>query len=382
MFFQVKVKKEDQNFFRFLWWSNGDLTQEPQEHCMTVHLFGAGSSPGCSNFALKRTAEDGEREFGARAAEALKKNLYVDDALKSVPTEKDAIELIQAVKGMCAKGGFNLTKFVSNSREVMMSVPPEDRAKEIKGLDLSIDKLPIERALSVHWCIESDAFKFRIELKDKPCTRRGILATISTIFDPLGLIAPVVLVGKQILQEICHGKDWDEPIDGEVLAKWERWRSQLPLLKQLDIAINFKPLHFGRIVTTQLHNISDASQSGYGQCSYLRLVDENGRIHCSLVLGKARVARLRSVTIPRLELRAATVSVRVANVLKEVLDYEELQDFHWTDSKVVSDSSVTNLEDSMYTLQIESSSSVTKRHPTTGDMWSLNPTRQMKDQGE
>ena len=166
---------------------------------MTVHLFGAGSSPGCSNFALKRTAEDGEREFGARAAEALKKNFYVDDALKSVPTEKDAIELIQAVKGMCAKGGFNLTKFVSNSREVMMSVPPEDRAREIKGLDLSIDKLPIERALGVHWCIESDAFKFRIELKDKPCTRRGILATISTIFDPLGLIAPVVLVGKQIL---------------------------------------------------------------------------------------------------------------------------------------------------------------------------------------
>ena len=80
-----------------------------------------------------------------------------------------------------------------------MSVPPEERAKEMKNLDLSIDKLPIERALGVHWCIESDAFKFRIELKDKPCTRRGILATISKIFDPLGLIAPVILVGKQIL---------------------------------------------------------------------------------------------------------------------------------------------------------------------------------------
>ena len=320
MFFQVKVKKEDQNFFRFLWWPDGNLTQEPQEYCMIVHLFGAGSSPGCSNFALKRTAEDGEKEFGARAAETPKKNVYVDDALKSVPTEKDAIELVQALKRMCAKGGFNLTKFVSNSREVMMSVSPEDRAKEIKGL--SIDKLPIERALGVHWCIESDAFKFRIELKDKPCTRRGILATVSTIFDPLGLIAPVVLVGKQILQEICHGKGWDEPIDGEVLAKWERWRSQLPLLEQLDIPRNFKPPHFGRIVTAQLHNMSDASQTGYGQCSYLRLVDENSRIHCSLVLGKARVAPLRSVTIPRLELTAATVSVRVASVLKEELDYK------------------------------------------------------------
>ena len=92
---------------------------------------------------------------------------------------------------------------------------------------------------------------------------------------------------------------------------------------------------FGRIVASQLHNMSDASQTGYGQCSYLRLVDGNGRIHCSLVLGKACEAPLRSVTIPRLELTAATISVRVASVLKEELDYEELQDFYWTDTKVV-----------------------------------------------
>ena len=94
----------------------------------------------------------------------------------------------------------------------------------------------------------------------------------------------------------------------------------MPLLKQLDIARNFKPLHFGRVVTVHLHNMSDASQTGYWQCSYLRLVDENGRIPCSLVLGKARVAPLTSVTILRLELTSATVSVRVANVLKEELD--------------------------------------------------------------
>ena len=149
MFFQFNVPKEDQNFLCFLRWLNGDLTQKPQEYCMTVHPFGAGSSPGCSNFALKSTAEDGERELGARAAETLRKNFYVDDALRSVPTEKDAVELIQAVTEMYAKGGFKLTKFVCNSRKVMMSVPAEDRAKQIKGLDLGSDKLPIDRALGV-----------------------------------------------------------------------------------------------------------------------------------------------------------------------------------------------------------------------------------------
>ena len=100
---------------------------------MTVHLFGGGSSPGCSNFALKCTAEDGENEFGVKAAETVKKNFYVGDLLKSLPTEEEAIEVIHDVKNMCAKGGFNLTKFVSNSRRVIMSVLPKDRAKEIKS---------------------------------------------------------------------------------------------------------------------------------------------------------------------------------------------------------------------------------------------------------
>ena len=164
--------------------------------------------------------------------------------------------------------------------------------------------------MGVEWCIESDTFKFRIELKDKPCTYRGILATISSIFDPLGLIARSILVGKQILQEICHGNDFDKPIEGEVLAKWERWRSQLLLLEQQNIPRNFQPPDFGSIATAQPHNMSDASHIRYGQCSYLRLVDENGRIHCSLVMGKAHVAPLKTVTIPRLELTAATMSVK------------------------------------------------------------------------
>ena len=95
-----------------------------------VHLQGVLLKTGC-------TAEDGEREFGARAAETLRKNFYVDDALRSVPTEKDVVELIQAVKEMCTKGGFKPKKFVNNSRKMLMSVPAEDREKEeIKGLYL------------------------------------------------------------------------------------------------------------------------------------------------------------------------------------------------------------------------------------------------------
>ena len=157
----------------------------------------------------------------------------MDDGLKSVPMDEDAVCLVKNLKGICQKGGFNLTKFVSNSMEANQSIPLEDRARHLKELQLGQDQLPMERALGVHWCVHSDSLKFKIELKDVPCTRRGILSTISSIYDPLGLIAPVVLVGKQILQDICHGSSWDEPVPDDVYTKWERWTSPTQCAKKL-----------------------------------------------------------------------------------------------------------------------------------------------------
>ena len=81
--------------------------------------------------------------------------------------------------------------------------------------------------------------------------------------------------------------------------------------------------------------MSEASRAGYGQALYLRLVDENGQVHCSFVAGKARVTPRKMVSIPRLELAAATVLVRVADMLKAELDYSDVEEFYWTDSEVV-----------------------------------------------
>ena len=335
MFYQDKVTEPNQNYLRFLWWPDSDLTKEPVDHRMTVRLFGGASSPGCSNFALKRTADDHEEEFGTDIADTLRHNFYVDDMLKSVPTDEKAIEVVQGTKAMCKKGGFTLTKFVSNSRKVLQSVPEEDRAKEIKGLDLGQDKLPVERALGVCWCIESDTLQFRIELKDQPCTRRGILATISSVYDPLGFIAPVMLVGKKILQDFCNTRDWDEPLDETTRMRWKKWRYELFLLENVKVKRSLKPPEFGKVKSAQLHTMSDASTIRYGQCSYLRLVDEHGTIHVSFLMGKARVAPKKTVSIPRLELAAATVSAKMTDALKDELTYEGLREYYWTDSKVV-----------------------------------------------
>ena len=133
---------------------------------------------------------------------------------------------------------------MGNKESIINSIPDEHRAENVKNLTLGQDKLPIESALGVIWCIESDTFNFRIELKDKPCTRRGILSTISSIYEPLGFITPVVLVGKKILQDICHTNSWDEPADDATRSRWEKWRNELCLLESLKVPRSFKLAEF------------------------------------------------------------------------------------------------------------------------------------------
>ena len=336
MFHQVHVNPEHRDLLRFLWWEKNDLSKDLVDYRMTVHLFGATSSPSCANFALKQTANDFEGEYGEQAANFMRNDFYVDDGLKSVATAASAVELVKNVKAMCHQGGFNLHKFLSNNKEVIKNIPESDRAEGVKEIDLDLDTLPLERTLGVQWCVESDSFEFSVVLRDKPCTRRGILSTVSSIYDPIGFVAPLMLQGKSILQELCSlHLEWDDPIPEDVKMRWEKWRMELMKLQSIKIPRCYKPKDFGQVVRAELHHFSDASVRGYGQCSYLRLVDDTNKVHCAFVMGKSRVAPLKPVTIPRLELTAAVCSVRISQQIHRELEYRIDKDLFWTDSKVV-----------------------------------------------
>eukprot|EP00112_Aurelia_sp_Birch-Aquarium-sp1_P003948 Seg1448.2 transcript_id=Seg1448.2/GoldUCD/mRNA.D3Y31 product="hypothetical protein" protein_id=Seg1448.2/GoldUCD/D3Y31 len=116
---------------------------------------------------------------------------------------------------------------------------------------------------------------------------------------------------------------------------WLKWRQELPLLEEIVVERCYKPKHFGGVVSATLHNFSDASEEGYGQASYLRLIDVKGNINCSLAMGKSRVPPLKQTTIPRLELTAASVSVKVGAMLRRELDMEDLKQTFWTNSQIV-----------------------------------------------
>ena len=336
MFHQFHVAPEDQDYLRFLWWEGGNLDQPPSVFRMRVHLFGAASSPGCANFGLKHLAAQGKSKFSPATVKFIQRNFYVDDGLTSVDSDQEAVQLVREARELCRTGNLHLHKFISNSQVVIATIPKEECAASATDLDLALGEPKTERALGVQWCVTSDTFRFRVVVKNNPFTRRGVLSTVASIFDPLGFVSPFILVGKRILQRMCQEKlGWDEPLPEDLKPQWEAWLRDLQNLSAIKIPRCYVPLTFNKDRQYELHSFSDASVDGYGMCSYLRTVTKSGEVQCTLVMGKARVAPTKVMTIPRLELSAAVVATRTASFLKRELELQDIQEYYWTDSKVV-----------------------------------------------
>ena len=126
--------------------------------------------------------------------------------------------MTQDLSAMLQKGGFNITKWMSNIRAVIDSVPPKKRAKTVQKLDIKSDTLPLERALGVYWDTKSDSFRFKIKIPYKAPTRRNMLSIVSTIFDLMGFVSPFIMPVKLVLQNMCRkGLGWDDEVQGNDL---------------------------------------------------------------------------------------------------------------------------------------------------------------------
>ena len=335
MFHQVRVQPSDRDALRFLWWPRGDTSQPPQVYRMAVHVFGATSSPSCSAFALRRAALDQRGEFPTMATDTVLKSFYVDDCLKSVETSDEAKQLIEGLTRMLANRGFALEKWMCTDHHVMETVPKNIRSGSTRTF-IHTDHLPQERALGLAWDLEADGFRFEVQQLRKPVTRRGILSEVSSIFDPLGLVAPVILPGKLLLQELCRDDlKWDDSPSQSQAARWRRWVSSLDALKFTTIPRHYAAGLTAGVSEAQLHVFADASEHGYGACAYLRLTDATGAITCQLVLGKSRVAPLKTQTLPRLELTSAVVGARLVGQCARELELPIEHVTLWSDSMIV-----------------------------------------------
>ena len=178
---------------------------------MTAHVFDGVSSPSCSNYALNRTASDNLKKYREDVASILRWNFYVDDLLKSFCSIEEAIRITGKVRELCKEGGFNLMKFSSSNLDVLKTIQDKDRKDGVK--DLAIGVLAEDKALGVRWNVGEDTLGFQIKMSDKHVTRRGLLTALSGVYDPVGLGAPFLLKGFQIIQNLCRNNlTWDDPI--------------------------------------------------------------------------------------------------------------------------------------------------------------------------
>ena len=169
---------------------------------------------------------------GPSVEHTILKSFYVDDLLQSFRTTDEAIEAMRSTKEALKHGGFNLTAFTANHDDILTHIDASDRAKEVKGLVPDT----ISKALGVKWDVFNDCFRYvnKVVTVDAPPTRRSILSHVSSMYDPLGLIIPIVIRGRLLFQEAMRLRlGWDDPVPPSLKSKWTSWLSSLNVLDEL-----------------------------------------------------------------------------------------------------------------------------------------------------
>ncbi|XP_062594607.1 uncharacterized protein LOC134256029 [Saccostrea cucullata] len=293
MFYSFLVNVDHRDYLRFLWYRDNDPNKELIEYRMCAHVFGNSPSPSVATFGLHKSTRNSDEDI----IEFVKNDFYVDDALTSLPTASQAVDLLKRTQTVLKNNGnIKLHKIASNHKDVMSAFSKEDLSKEIKLLDLEKDSLPIRQSL--------------------------------------GFTGPLVIQGKIILREITALYDWDDEIDPSYVYRWELWKDSFTSLQQVTVPRMYFTKSLSQSETVELHVFCDASEQAVSAVSYLRLSTEMG-IEVTFVFGKAKLAPLHGHTMPRLELCAALLAVDVAEILNMHLNVKFTTTKFYSDSMIV-----------------------------------------------
>ncbi|XP_018317371.1 uncharacterized protein [Mycetomoellerius zeteki] len=306
MYRQISIHKDDRNLQRIFWYDSQALRVLQQLTVNEGHRF-------------------------PKAIPALTKGRYVDDIFGGAESIDETREIIAQVTRLCMAGGFPLQKWSSNRPELL------DSSATTPGSNAPFVDLgsPRVRVLGLCWHSHSDTFTYAsVPSSHKNITKRSVLSETAQIYDPLGLIAPVLIRAKILIQELWLLKiKWDSPLPAELQDRWSAFKQQLRTLNNLNIPrwINIS----SNAVSIQLHGFSDASQLAMAAVVYLRVETPDTEIQVNIVCAKTKVAPLKKLTVPRLELNAALMLTRLIVLVRDALALEDNSIFLWADSSVV-----------------------------------------------
>lgn len=342
MFHQIRIREGDEQCQRFLF-RDGDTDLDPKLaiYIFQAMMFGPTCSPSMSQFVKNHHAEKFREKF-PKAYEVITKYTYVDDSSDSQPTVEDALESALGCIQIYKEGGFDLVGFQSNSLELLKRLPQENVKQDIVDCDFDSEADHITKILGLHWSTKSDEFLFKLrtdenlkKLLNDDVTKRMLLSLVMKIFDPLGFLQLITIRGRHLIQDIWKkGATWDEQVDEEVRRAWQEFYEELKSIENVRIPRQFAPI-IPENYRKELIVFVDASDKVYAAVCYLRFSQEDD-IHVSLVAAKARVRGMKYKSIPKMELDAAIVGVRLGKSADDWLDNFDIDDFIFlSDSKTV-----------------------------------------------
>ncbi|XP_032784829.2 uncharacterized protein LOC116922564 [Daphnia magna] len=261
--------------------------------------------------------------------------MYVDDYLGSAGSVAEAVREATTLKKALAAADLHFQAWLSNSTEFIRAMQGEQRTPE-GAPDLLLKDGGSEKILGVIWNIRNDTLGFRVsDLEDEEFTRVSLTSKVASVFDPLGIAAPLIVKAKIRLRELgVRGLKWSDPVDEKDRAWWESWFGTMRELANVSIARWLFPEQ-SEITSSQLHVFGDASEEAYAAVVYLRHTYRSGRVQIRIVKASSKLAPKKTLSVPKLELNAALLSSRVAAAIQSCLNYPIQQWFFWTDSSTV-----------------------------------------------
>ncbi|XP_044586009.1 uncharacterized protein LOC123266046 [Cotesia glomerata] len=326
MFRQVEVHPDDWDLQRILW-VNKQL--DVQAYQLKTITYGTRSAPYLACRTLIKLVED-ERENYPLAVDSILKGSYVDDISGGADSIEHLNLIAQQLNSMCASACLPLDKWKSNSQEFIIPSASQLIDKStVHTFDESLSKV-----LGISWSSSQDAFTFQGSISERGViTKRAILSEVAQLFDPLGLISPVVIRAKILLQQLWLEKlSWDEPLCPDTINQWTKFREDISKLTELQVP-RWVQLQSDSY-SVQLHGFSDASQLAMAAVVYLRVTDQEGSSKITLVCSNTKVAPIKRLTIPRLELSAAVLLSHLMRHIQSPLDLQDIPVFLWTDSSI------------------------------------------------
>ncbi|XP_008182367.1 uncharacterized protein LOC103309231 [Acyrthosiphon pisum] len=325
MYRQVLVHEDHRDYQRVLWRSDPNDEVKVYRLCTVTY----GLAPA-GFLAISCINHLGDKTTNMKLKEIIKNDFCVDDCLTGADSLLEAIEVRNELISIMRGGGFELSKWTTNHTDLL----PNHNKNEMTTVPMDRESV---KTLGLYWEPKSDCYTYVVQVPEvkSEVTKRHILAGLATLFDPLGLVGPIILVGKILLQSLWREKiDWDSPVPHHIQLEWETYNNCLNELNSFSIP---RWLGSNKNKQIEIHGFADASMKAYGACIYMRTIDTDGIVKSQLVCAKSRIAPVKVISIPRLELCAALLLSRLIDVIIPALNLSILRRYLWTDSTVTLD---------------------------------------------